>query len=87
MSPTGGHPVVRSSMKINEFFGDNNLVGTPGYTGSSGSNPDELLYFHVIVARMTPQQSELAQAQCRVTALVTIDFDVVFTEPKKLPAS
>jgi len=87
MSPTGGHPIVRSSLKINEFFGDGNLVGSSGYTGSAASNPTELLYFHIIVARMSPQQTELPHAQCRITALVSIDFDVVFTEPKKLAAS
>ena len=79
----GAH-VLKSKMAVSEFFGKGTLVGAAGYTGTAATNPDEEIYFHVAAARANTSQDN-ANVYCEF--FVTVQYDVVFTEPKKLAAS
>lgn len=70
-------------MTIGEFFGKGNLVGADGYTGTDGSQPANQVYYNIWAART----SNFSNGICKVVAYVTIEYDVVFTEPKLLSAS
>lgn len=79
----GAH-VLKAKMQVSEFFGKGTLVGATGYTGTAATNPDEPVYFHVAAARGNTSQDN-ANVYCEF--FITMEYDVVFTEPKKLAAS
>lgn len=79
-----GGKILSSKMKVSEFFGKGTLVGATGYTGTAASNPVEEIYFHVAAARMNTSQDN---ALCYAEFFITMEYDVVFTEPLKLAAS
>ena len=79
----GAH-VLKATMAVSEFFGKGTLVGASGYTGTAATNPAEEIFFHVGAARANTSQDN-AIVYCEF--FITMEYDVVFTEPKKLAAS
>lgn len=86
MTPQEGGKILRSSCKTSDFFGKAALVGSEGYTGDKATSPTEELFFHVWVGSGNSQYA-LAGSACYVEALVTIEYDAVFTEPIVLSQS
>lgn len=84
LTNTGEAKSLKASLKVSDFFGTGKLVGAAGFTGTAATNPDEEVFFHIGAARMNNNQPN---AICFAYAIVTVEYDVVFTEPKKLPQS
>lgn len=93
INSVGQHKTLKTSMNIASFFGvkPGDLVGMQEYSGktggvSDGSNPANVPYIHCIVGNVghigltEPQKTG-------VTIFVEAEFDVVYTNPKKLQAS
>ena len=78
-----------SSSNFNEFFGKQDLVAADGYSGTTGgfgvgSAPSEKVYFHVWASRGS---NDYPDGVCKLTAYITIEYRVTFTNPKPLDAS
>jgi len=86
MTPQEGGKVLSTTMKASEFFGKKSLVGSAGYTGNKSTGPTEELFFHLWVGSGNSQYAA-AGLTCYVEAIVTIEYDCVFTEPVVLPQS
>jgi len=86
MTPQEGGKILSSKLKTSDFFGKAALVGSAGYTGDKASSPDQELFFHVWVGSGNSQYAA-AGVTCYVEAIVTIEYDAVFTEPLVLPQS
>jgi hypothetical protein len=83
ISPNGAPQTLGSSMKIADFYGKEALVGSAGYTGTLTTDPTEPVFFEFWGGRVT-------DVDAGVTKLIwycTIEYDVVFTEPKTLGSS
>lgn len=83
MTPADGSVLVSTSMQTSDFFGKDALVGAEGYTGSNIADVDNKVYYTVWVARA----SGLTSGVVRSVGYVTIEYDVMFTEPKTLDQS
>ena len=84
MSPQSGPGAVSHRTGVVDFFGKDFLVGADGYTGTSSSDPTNQVYFHIMTGL---QHDNYSIGAVQVRANVTITYDVVWTEPKPLPAS
>ena len=71
---------ISTSVNIAKFLGRSNAMSDPELKGTLLNNPDEGVFFHVVV--VDPVQSVANE----VSAIVEISYDVVFHEPK-LPSS
>lgn len=65
-----------------KFFNQRNIVGNAAYAGDSATDPVEEAFFHLWCGSL-----DAAANPTNYTFLVTIDYDVVFTEPTELSAS
>ena len=83
-TPHSGPASVSHRTGVVDFFGKDFLVGADGYTGTSGSDPTNQVYFHIMTGL---QHNNYSVGPVQVRANVTITYDVVWTEPKPLPAS
>lgn len=83
MAPTDGSRIVSTGMRASDFFGKDALVGAEGYTGSIGSDVDNKIFYVVWAGRASGQTNGIV----RCVAYVTIEYDVMFTEPKTLGES
>lgn len=81
--PTAAPQTVSTGLKVSDFFGKDFLVGADGYTGTDSSDPDQILYYHVMCGLNSNEYPQ----QNNVRANVVIEYDVVWTEPKQLAAS
>lgn len=79
-----GHKTLKQSLKVSDFYGKGTLVGAEGYTGTSGTDPDEQVFFELWCGRAS---NDYPQEATKVVAYATIEYDAVFTEPKTLGAS
>ncbi len=86
MNPQADCKALRSRATTQEFFGKEALVGSEGYTGTVASNPTEEWFFHVICGLGTNGYT-IAGLVTNITAYITIEYDVVFTDPKQLASS
>ena len=84
ITPHGGPGMVAHNTGVIDFFGKDFLVGADGYTGTSSTDPGNQVYFHVMTGL---QHNNYSVGSVQVRANVTITYDVVWTEPKPLPAS
>jgi len=82
--PTAAAKNLYMKGSTKEFFGKTALTGASGYTGGSGADPDEQWQWHVWAGRVA---DNYAADIVRIIAFVTLEYDVVFTEPKQLAAS
>jgi len=78
-----------SRSDLSEFFGKQDLVAAEGFGGLTGgtgvgSSPENKAYYHVFAARGS---DDYPNGSCKLTAAITIEYDVVFTDPKALPDS
>lgn len=83
ITPQGEARTVSTGLTCREFFGKDFLVGADGYTGTDGSRPDHLLYYHI----MCGKNDDGASAKVHVRANCIIEYKCVFTEPKQLGQS
>jgi len=83
IQPNGSPQILSSSMKIADFYGKEALVGSAGYTGTFTSDPTEPVFFEFWGARIT----DVTAGVTKLIWYATIEYDVVFTEPKTLGAS
>lgn len=65
-----------------KFFNQRNIVGNSAYAGDSATDPAEEAFFHIWCGSL-----DATVNPTNYTFLVTIDYDVVFTEPTELSAS
>jgi len=91
MTPQEGAKVVSTKMHIRDFFGKDALVGAEGYTGfdatsPASGDPDNQVFYHVWVGSGNSGYTAPGGVTY-VEALITIEYDVTFTEPKALPQS
>lgn len=83
MTPQDGAETIGTSMKTSDFFGKDALVGAEGYTGSITADADNLIYYTVWCARANNTTAGI----CKSVGYITIEYDVMFTEPKTLGES
>lgn len=83
MTAADGAVVTSSKLAISDFFGKGNLVGAEGYGGTAAADPDNKIYWTIWAARAPNQGNGVVQ----LTAFTTIEYDVIFTNPKNLAAS
>lgn len=83
MTVNDGSRIVSTGMRASDFFGKDALVGAEGYTGSIGADVDNKIFYVVWAGRASGQTNGTVY----VTAYVTIEYDVMFTEPKTLGES
>lgn len=84
ITPHSGPGTVSHRTGVVDFFGKDFLVGADGYTGTSSTDPTNQVYFHILAGL---QHNNYSVGAVQVRANVTITYDVVWTEPKPLPAS
>lgn len=80
---------TRASSDFSEFFGKQDMIAASGFSGTTGgtgtgSSPAEKVYYHIWAARGS---DDYPDGVCKVTAFVTIEYKVTYTNPKKLSAS
>nr|AGA18430.1 hypothetical protein [uncultured marine virus] len=86
ITPSEGGKTARAKLATSDFFGKDFLVGADGYTGTAGAGPTNQLYYHIACGQNTNEViSDPEEMQAR--ALVRIEYDAVFTEPKPLASS
>lgn len=93
LNSQGQHKTLRTSMKIADMFGvkHGDLVGDQDYSGktgdtATGSNPANVCYIHAIVG-VAGHLGLTDPAKTGITMFVEVEYDVTFTNPKKLQAS
>lgn len=79
-----GHKTLRGSLKTSDFYGKGKLIGAEGYTGSASADPTEQIYWELWCGRASDDYPAETTKCC---AFISIEYDVVFTEPKTLEAS
>jgi len=84
LSPQGETKVLRLKGNTKEFFGKEYQVGAEGYFGTDSADPTNQWQFQLGVARGS---DDYPTGNCKVSILVTLEYDVVFTEPKPLSDS
>lgn len=89
LTPTGnGSVTVYSSMRVSDFYGKSALVGADGYTGTDSTNPDQEVLYNCWAGNAAgASQKGGSGVKTLVRAIVTIEYDAVFTEPKILVES
>nr|AGA18419.1 hypothetical protein [uncultured marine virus] len=75
--------ITSASARIGSFYGNASLVGTDDYSGTASADPAEQVQYTIWCGRTNGTSAGV----CAVTAYVTIEYDVLFTEPKVLQAS
>lgn len=83
MTPQDGAQTIGTAMKTSDFFGKDAIVGAEGYTGSITADADNLVYYTVWCARA----NNTTAGVCMSVGYITIEYDVMFTEPKTLGES
>lgn len=83
ISPQGDPKTVSTGLTCREFFGKDFLVGSDGYTGDDSSDPDNLLYYHIMAGKNCDGPAKIVQ----IRANVIIEYKCTFTEPKQLGQS
>jgi len=93
LNSQGQHKVLRTTMRIADFFGvkHGDLVGDQDYSGKTGdtavgSNPANECYIHVILG-LAGHLAASDPAKTGISMFVEVEYDVTFTNPKKLTAS
>lgn len=74
---------TRQSCNTASYFGKRYIIGAEGFTGDATADPTEQIQYTIWAART----NLVSQGACRLTAFVTIEYDVVFTDQKPLVAS
>ena len=73
---------LATKTNIASFLGrKGGAMSDPELKGSAGANPNEQVFYHVIVGDVNSSGS------CSVDAFVTIEYDVIFHEPKQPSSS
>lgn len=84
LNPAMGPVKLSSKGTTAEFFGKEALVGAPDYQGNFNSAPVEEWQWHVWCGRTSDNyEADVV----RIVAFITLEYDVVFTEPKQLGES
>lgn len=80
-SPEGDE--LNLQLDVAKFFGRTKsaMINSSDYRGASGSDPTELVYFHVMAITLTGGDPGAFALVC------TLEYDVVFTEPQALTQS
>lgn len=91
INPQSACRTSSASSDLVEFFGKKNLIAAEGYSGTTGAtgfgkSPDTMAFFHVFCARGSDDPASNSGVM-KVSAIVTIEYDAVFTDPKPLDAS
>lgn len=89
MNTQSSSKTTSMSSNFSEFFGKQDMVAASGFSGTTGStlvgaSPTEKVYYHVWASRGS---DDYPDGVCKVTAYVTIEYRVTYTNPKKLAAS
>lgn len=79
-------PNIKAKLKVSDFFGKTDLVGSEGYGGTDATSPDNPVFWEVWCAHAGHDAFPDAD-EIRVVAFVTIEYNAVFTDPKTLTAS
>jgi hypothetical protein len=77
----GSIQTFKSRMDVAKFGGLPDILDNPDYKGDLSNNPAEQSYFHL--SFWNPDSVSVGTCICEVQ----IDYDVVFTEPRKLTLS
>jgi len=86
ITPQGEAKIVSRSLKVSDFFGKKALTGSEGYSGNDGAGPTEEVFYHIWAGAGT-NAGQAAGLVTPVTAYLTVEYDVTFTDPKILQAS
>lgn len=80
------HKTLSNKLMVSDFFGKDFLTGSEGYTGAITSDPEvgNTVFWELWCGRVS---DDYPQEQTKVVCFVTIEYDVIFTEPKVLTAS
>jgi len=81
ITPQEGVQTVTSRLSQRDFYKNPDGNSAEGYAGGPSANPAIPTFFQVWAARPTDGSSNDASS---VTALIEVEFDVVFTAPKDL---
>ena len=94
LNSVGQHRTLSTSMNIASFFGvkPGDLVGMQEYSGktggaTTGSNPANVPYIHAIVGLAGELGTVGLPAKTGLVVFVEAEYDVTYTNPKKLAAS
>jgi len=85
LTANNGTAVVNHVASVKDTFGKSFAIGSEGYTGTDGTNPEEEILFNVWAARAAG--SGAASEKTRIVCFLVITYDAVFTEPTQLAAS
>jgi len=83
ITPQTGQAITSTSLKVSDFFGKF-PVGAADYSGDDSNDPTNEVRYSVWCGKTHRNNTDCVT---RVVAYVTIEYDVVFTEPKQLVAS
>jgi len=86
MNPSSDCKSLSTKATTQEFFGKEALVGSEGYTGTAATSPSEEWFFHIIVSTGDDTYA-ISGLATKIVAFVTVEYDVIFTDPKQLAAS
>lgn len=84
LTHSDGAKTLKASGKVRDFYGKEAQIGAVGYFGTENGDPTQQFYYQVGVARAS---DDYPTGACKVTLIVSIEYDCVFTEPKPLAAS
>jgi hypothetical protein len=84
ITPQSGAGRLSTSLVARDFYGAGAVVGADGFAGDDSSNPENPLFFEIWAAKAHENNTNITT---KVLAYVTVEYDVVFTEPKTLGAS
>lgn len=84
LSPQGETKTLGLKGTTKEFFGKEAVVGAALYTGSDTVDPVNQWQFQVGVARAS---DDYPTGDCKISIVVMVQYDVIFTEPKPLSDS
>lgn len=93
LNSQGQHRVLRTSLRVADMFGVKygDLVGDQDYSGKTGnlgtgSNPANVCFIHCMVG-IAGHLGLTDPAKTGISMFVEIEYDVTFTNPKKLQSS
>jgi len=79
-----GHKTLTSSSKVSEFYGKGAMTGAEGYAGSDTADPENLVFYELWCGRIS---DDYPAETVKVVCYATVEYDVVFSQPKTLNSS
>jgi len=84
MNPQSEPKISTAKSNFSEFFGKQDLVAAEGYSGSASADPANQVYYHIWCSRGS---DDYPAGNCKISAYASIEYRIIWTDPKALPAS